>query len=305
VTRSTLSDHRMPIDYSKWDKLEVSSSEDEDDDQHNPTSSTPRVTRLDAPSKVTFGGGSVSASVSSSKELPTEAPPPLRLDAPAASNAPGGASKSRSPSWTDHGGVLETKSDPPRSLYWTQDRYSVTLRVELIATEKVRSVCVEGILPYCDRHAAVGSTKPKLACVSEGEGEAKTSVFLLEGELPHPVHLAEEDSDDGVVDWSVVVDENNNHKNESDGQHRHRFLVITLHKAVPMQGLSVWWRRPLMGFPEADLDVVRGDRSDHGLSSSSPGTKGASSREFLESWEEAHKIFREGKQKRAAGKALI
>merc|ERR1711935_201392 len=110
VTRSILTDHRMPIDYSKWDKLEVSSSEDEDEDQHNPTSSTPRVTRLDAPSKVTFGGGSVSASVSASQEPPTEASPPLRLDAPDRSNALGGASKSRSHSWTDHGGLLETKS---------------------------------------------------------------------------------------------------------------------------------------------------------------------------------------------------
>ena len=153
-------------------------------------------------------------------------------------------------------------------MYWSQDRYSVTLRLELGEGEKVKSVVVEGILPYADRWSAVGSTKAKLVCKSGEE-------VLLEGELPHAVHLAEEDL---AVDWSV------------EDEQMYRFLVVTLHKAVPMQGLTVWWRRPLMSFPEADLTVIRGDDKSK--------QQGAASKEFLDAWEEAHKIFREGKQKK-------
>ena len=215
-----------------------SSSEDEGD-------SKPRVTRLDAPTKVTFGGGSVSATTAATpSQAPSTKPPPT-------STTP--------TSWTDHGGLLKTKGEE-RNLYWSQDRHSVTLRLELAAAEKIKSVTVDGILPYADRWSAVGTTKPKLVVCRSSD------LLLLEGELPHPVHL-EEDSDDGIVDWSI-----------EDG-----VLCIILHKAVPMQGLSVWWRRPLMEFPEADLGEVRGE--------------GGASKDFLAAWEEAHKIFREGKQK--------
>lgn len=282
----------MPIDYSKWDNLEVSSSEDEDEDDK-----TPRVTRLDAPSQVTFGGAGANGAVSASPEVDTKKTSSSKLSKPLESSSAttGTTTASHTQSWTDRGGLLETKSDTKqsRNLYWSQDRYTVTLRLELLrdTTEKVRSVGVEGILPYSDRWMAVGTAKPRLSCVSTN-GE-----MLLEGELPHPVHLAEEDSDDGLVDWSVVVD--NNEKGQL------RFLTITLHKAVPMQGLSVWWRRPLMGFPEVDLDAVRSGTTSADIGSSSSGTKGDTSKEFLEAWEEAHKIFREGKQKKTEQKSVI
>ena len=96
--------------------------------------------------------------------------------------------------------------------------------------------------------------------------------MFLEGELPHPVHLAEGDDD---VDWSVVRDNLNR-----------RFLMITFYKAVPMQGLFVWWRRPLMEFPEINIEQVKDQSS------------GTSSQDFLNTWEEAHKIFQKEKNKK-------
>mmetsp|Transcript_15912 Transcript_15912/g.39935 ORF Transcript_15912/g.39935 Transcript_15912/m.39935 type:complete len:237 (+) Transcript_15912:158-868(+) len=235
----------MPIDYSKWDNLDVSSSSEDEDD------AKPRVTRLDAPTKVTFGGGSVSATKAATpSQAPSTKPPTPKSTTPTSV-------------WTDHGGLLKTKGGE-RNLYWSQDRHSVTLRLELSTGEKIKSVAVDGILPYADRWSAVGSIKPKLVVFRS------VDVVLLEGELPHPIHL-EEDSDDGIVDWSIE---------DTNG---HRVLCIILHKAVPMQGLSVWWRRPMMEFPEAELGEVRGE--------------GGTSKEFLAAWEEAHKIFREGKQK--------
>ena len=296
----------MPIDYSKWDNLEVSSSDDDDDDDYNDddTMTTPRVTRLDAPSKVTFGGNnnnSTAAHVNiepSSSSISTPTPQAL-----IANTKTVGSSGSAPPaSWTERGGLV-TVTTGNRKLYWTQDRYSVTLRLELnggggegessseLEEEKVQSVDVDGILPYSDRFSAVGSTKPILRCQSKS---SRGGIVVLEGELPHPVHLAEED-DDGVVDWSVDVrddDDDNSNKNSCCC----RFLMITLYKAVPMQGLSVWWRRPLMEFPELlDLDRARG--VDPNNSSSGTGTATAS-QDFLKTWEEAHKIFREEKMKK-------
>lgn len=181
----------MPIDYSKWDNLEVSSSSEDEDDAPQP-----RVTRLDAPSSVTFGGkdGTVSAA---SKPAVVLAPKEIPKSAPS-------STKNISPSWTDHGGLLRAKlkNGEERKLHWSQDRYSVTLRLELDTGVKVQSVQVEGILPFADR----------------------------------------------------------------------------------------WWRRPLTHFPEADLAVIRGENSTN--------QQGGASKEFLEAWEEAHKIFRENKQKR-------
>jgi len=264
----------MPIDYSKWDNLDVSSSEDEDDE------STPRVTRLDAPSRVTFGGKTDGLEFSAASPA---VPPQLPLDVTTKGEETQQIPTVAPPSWTEHGGLLETTSDPNRRLYWAQDRYSVTLRLELVGGEKVRSVDVEGILPYSDRWSAVGSIKQRISFISTA------SEVLLDGELPHPVHLAEEDSEDGVLDWSVED------SNIADGK-RYRFLAVTLHKAVPMQGVSLWWRRPLSEFPEAEIDAVRGD----GASSPSSNSK-----DFVVAWEEAHKLFREGKQKRAAGNPVI
>lgn len=323
----------MPIDYSKWDKLELSDSDDDDNDDNgfnnSQSSMTPRVTRLDAPMKVTFGGNSSSSttptahiepssssllpisstqdqtkstsSISSTKSINNNSIEFVKPTRNNSSDTSSPSSSSQHPSsWIERGGLVTTAGNgndegdddqSKRKLYWTQDRYTVTLRLELKEVEgKVQSVDVAGILPYSDRFSAVGSTKPTLRC----KGKTKTndslllsssSLLLLEGELPHPVHLAEDENDeDGAVDWSVVREDNS-----STGI---RFLMITLYKAVPMHGLSVWWRRPLMEFPELDLDQVK-DKTTQ--------TSGATaSQEFRKTWEEAHKIFREEKKKKNA-----
>ena len=60
----------MALDYSRWDDLECSDDEDE-----AAAGSRPTVTRLDAPSSVTFGGGgkprAVGAQSGSARVAPT------------------------------------------------------------------------------------------------------------------------------------------------------------------------------------------------------------------------------------------
>lgn len=351
----------MPIDYSKWDNLDVSSSssssEEDEEDYHpkkvmqQPAAATPRVTRLEAPSTVTFGGGA-------SPVLRPPPPGPVATVSAAVAASAGGTStttavaagirgnrnrnssqrrhenknetnehdapptpKQQQPplSWTERGGTASIGGAP---LYWSQDRYSVTLRWELPGTTAttnhnkndnnnnkndttaptttvVATVDIGGILPYRDRCAAVGTTLPTIAVRS------KSGEVLLEERLPHPVHGAEEDGNRPEADWSVEPfawssgsagskqskPNSKPNSNSSRNNHHHttttttkKYLTIVLHKAVPMQGLSLWWRRPLLGVPEIDLADAKGD------------AVGASSKDFLGAWERAHELFREGKR---------
>ena len=348
------------IDYSKWDNLDEYSDDDDDDNDGDIGNSDdgmtqPRVTRLDGPSKVTFGGGSSSSSsTATTTSLINIEPTSSSLSSSSCRNSnddkfstattklsstPNNDENSSS-SWTERGGLVESESTTivvdgnpqKRKLYWSQDRYSVTLRLELHLhghtnnnygeedeeeekREKIQSVDVNGILPFSDRHCATGSTRPVLRCQgiitnannnninktkviggnkNNNNIDPNNLVLLLEGELPHPVYIAEDDDDDDV-DWSVVQDNSSR-----------RFLMITLYKAVPMQGIFVWWRRPLMHFPELDLQQVKDDptTTTTPVASSSASAAGsiiepaAASPDFLKSWEEAHKIFREGKMKK-------
>mmetsp|Transcript_77710 Transcript_77710/g.116874 ORF Transcript_77710/g.116874 Transcript_77710/m.116874 type:complete len:263 (+) Transcript_77710:47-835(+) len=252
------------IDYSKWDNLDEY-SDDDDEAEGASGDQAPRVTRLDAPSSVTFGGDTnvIQGTAAASAPVPsaTAASQILKVDFQAATSNASKAGHSQIDQWRAKGGLVTTSLN--RELYWTQDRYSVTLRCQMFEGEKPKTVGVEGILPYSSRHCAMGSSKPRLQVVgSDG-------VVMLEGDLPHQVHLANEDDD---VDWSVERD--------LGGRGTKRFVAITLYKAVPMQGLSVWWRRPLMDFDEITLDQE----------------SSAASKEFLQAWEEAHRQFKEKKR---------
>ncbi len=173
--------------------------------------------------------------------------------------------------WTTRGGLLTTTDG--RNLFWSQDRYSVFLRLELFPQEKVLSVNINGILPYRDRFSATGSAKKsRIRC--QASSGSDVGYLVLEGDLPHPVHLAEDEDD---LDWCIERDKTGVMRDA-------RFLLVTLYKAVPMQGLFVWWRRPLMEFPEVEQD-------DPNFAAT------GASNEFLKAWEEAHELFKQKKHK--------
>jgi hypothetical protein len=258
----------MPIDYSKWDHLDYS----DDDEGNADEAAAPRVTRLDCPSKVTFGGGDGSASIApsnigSTAKLSTSTSLATNTKASnvaiASSPTPNADSRDAYATWTTKGGSVVTSLD--RKLFWCQDRYSVIIRLELISKEeKVQGIHAEGVVPYADRFCAVGTIKPQIRV------QSTTGAVLLEGEVPHSIHYAQEEDE---VEWSVersCLDE--------------RFLAITFYKAVPTQGLSIWWRRPMMHFEEMEVEKQESSQT---------------SQEFLQAWEEAHRLFRE--KKRSSG----
>ena len=263
----------MPIDYSKWDNLdEYSSSDDED------KPSGARVTRLDETSQVTFGGsddGSASITPSTvpvrsannvaAETVSSTANTVSSIHHSTAKNKKENSGNDNFSTWKTKGGLVMTRDN--RRLFWSQDRYSVCIRLELVSDESIQNVQGTGLVSYADRFCAVGTTKPTLSVSSSS---SSSSLIILQGDLPHPIHFAQ---DEDEIEWCIersVLEE--------------RFLTITLYKAVPMQGLAIWWRRPMMEFAEIDNPDIKSNQS-------------STSKEFLSAWEEAHRIFRENKKK--------
>lgn len=270
----------MPIDYSKWDNLDEYSDSDGDDHHHDEggEGSHPRVTRLDEPSRITFGGSNNEPGSATIEPQPsmTSTLPRSEEARPGAVVVASTASADTS-TWTEKGGSIVTSDN--RQLYWSQDRYSVQIRLELLlhpSKETAEGVQVNGILPYADRHCATGSQKPHLILTGRLGDDAKSTVTLLEGDLPHPVHWSQDDEEGGAksLDWTIE-------RNPVDNQRR--FVVIALYKAVPMQGVFVWWKRPLLQFDEITLEEDDTERS-------------VASKEFIQAWDEAHRLFRETKR---------
>jgi hypothetical protein len=312
------------IDYSKWDNLDCSSSsEDENGDAGNGPA---RVTKLDGPSQVTFGGGLDRSTMQiepSSFSAPVAAASPASppVTTTGASSAVADSRKTKTldlaeqrdqeqKQWTDKGGMVQVPCSswsgsaspvrPTCQLYWSQTRYAVTLRLEFVQGGEMSAstsptihskdirVTVEGILPFQERQMAVGTFKPKLHVY--GNTATNEKIVLLQDELPHPVHLPQDEEEeigdlkhgqaggrpiDWVIERQVMTDA--------------PYISITLFKAVPMMGMSIWWKRPLISVPDLDHDVISpGDRAN---SSNTGNTNNGQA--FAQAWEEAHRMFRE------------
>lgn len=230
------------IDYSKWDKIEYDSSSSEDEGM-----GPPRVTQLNAPSRITrtpdgtlFIDDEATTPTRSHVEPPKNSQPPTDIPS----------------SWTEKGSAVAVGEC---QLYWSQDRYSVTLRAALPDTDTNKDwTChVSNLLPFESRNAAVGSLEHSHLIVQRTGAVEK----LLEGDLPHPVHAAE--GEDGV-DWSIE-----RHGNT-------RYMVVLLYKASIMQGMTLWWKQPFTECPEIELEWRKDNASNA----------------FSEAWQHAQDEFR-------------
>jgi len=285
------------IDYSKWDKIDVSSSDEEEENVP-----MPRVTKLETPGTVTRSAdGTISLYPSSSSASATPDTP--HIDAVTASDTAQkrtqiefvkAMEKSRSQNLTKNGGEFR---DPKTNyvIRWAQDRNEIIISISFDpSTISPRNIQVEVIdaLPFSERYSAVGgkrgdgrSIKGSLvvsAALTGTEGgkdkKNKSSVTLLSGELPHFIHLPE---DEDEVEWEIDTCEHCGIASEKCGKET-KLIRITLRKAVPMQGLSVWWSQPLLHCPEIDVTEIK-DRS-----------RDAEKQEAIKSsWDEAHRLFME------------
>jgi hypothetical protein len=305
------------IDYSKWDKI----AESDDDDDSDDAPVRPRVTRLDAPGRVTFGGNhpdtivlsassgpspttSATASSSSQKNgagssFETCAPSSRPLDPSATTTtafaeSPSDLSsepKSTVPaSWTDKGAAVladdassTEKTEPRFSYYWSQDRLSVHVRVPLPQlprdTKATYNVSVSGILPYTERNQAVMSAsqtqrilvEQSMHCTLTNED---VTTILLDGELPHPAHLPEEDD---TMDWSIEQYEMVpvGGKSSPPPPTILRYILVSLFKATPVPGMALWWKK-LLREHSTEIPLTWVERNTA----------------FQQAWDEAHEQFR-------------
>jgi len=192
---------------------------------------------------------------------------------------------------------------PPLSFYWCQDRSIVEIRLAFPSTlfsPKSIRVRVVGALPYVDRNSAVGrghhdddvadndyddnddnvdmmersslissSSYGSIEVTSHNSSSSSSSsststTILLAGKLPRPIHLHENDDD---IDYNIE-DYPLDNINEDNGLcviKCDRVLVITLPKATPMVGMTIWWDRPLVGYPRIHVGDIE-DRTTNILS---------------------------------------
>jgi len=273
------------IDYSKWDKFEDSSEEEEGINQ-----SLPRVTRLEKPGKVTrskdgtiiyspssetIRGNNPQENYSRFNDSINSSDPSLTIET---------ISKLKQSENTKNGGEFR---DPTTQSYvqWSQDRYEVVIRIYVDVTQVSRKdirVKLEGAVPYHQRFSAISS--------SLEDGIGKLTVYasdrlLFEGTLPYPVHIPEDSIDDGELDWSLI--ESAKPMAIQLTPQESKFLQITLHKATPMHGVHVWWSQPFNHFPTIDVTSIVDRKKSHTLEAKS--TSGAES----SVWDEAHSLFRQ------------
>ncbi|CAB9500377.1 expressed unknown protein [Seminavis robusta] len=269
-----------PLDYSKWDKIDCSSSDDEEQENLG----APRVTRLDAPSRVTrTSNGDL---VVEEQEQKIEEPLIEELEVSAKTATSNSTAKGPPnetlqnttnipASWTEHGSQ-ETLTISQQTLYWSQDRQSVCLRLSLPTTSlkgKDIRVQLQGVRRYADRNCAVGSESPSsirvtTTCTADSQ-------VLLEGEFPHFIHAAEDDDD--FVDAETPYCSSDWAIDRTTGDAA--YWVMTLLKAVPMDGMTIWWRRPLTQFDEMEPTTTN--------------TSTEKSQAFQAAWEEAHRQFKD------------
>jgi hypothetical protein len=309
------------VDYSKWDRMNFSDSEDDTETNHQ----VPRVTSLDAPGRVTIGtDGSLEIGESS---LPSNRSHHTKPDKDNVQELT--RKKQKLQQWkkdlTRNGGshqvTIQTKDGGNLTLpiYWAQDRYVITLRLGFphhLFPAKSIHVKVTGALNYKDRFSAVGSGamsgyKEMSDDGSAAFGEIKITsatpdkhetVFLCD-KLPRPIFL-NQDEDDVGFDIEDVLTENTATPGD---QLCTKFVSITLSKAVPMEGMTIWWEHALLSLPKIDTSQIRertnpvdrvmtveeyNESMDRHQSTSSTGDS-AKREAFAKAWNEAHQMFRE------------
>jgi len=253
------------VDYSKWDKFDISDSEEEEEPR-----GPPQVTKLDNPSSVQFGG---------STDQPTVLPPAPPAAATAATPTP--SPPLSTPPTTNGGKFTHTRSTLAISWSQTKDELDIYLPVPNDTAGPSIAVNITNALSFRDRASAIGSSNKQSISVSIKKG-ALTIPHLPTIALPHPVYVGDEDDAESLSqlqpDWEMATFGSS------------RYVKITLKKAVPMAGMTLWWKTCVTGGDEIDVQNIseRVRRNAPGA-----GGGGAPKLNMQETWDEAHRMFRE------------
>ncbi len=285
------------IDYSKWDKMDFSDDDEESTDSAQ--RQVPRVTRLDEPSRVTCnpdGSVNITEATTATPNEKSQSQGSYSLVEQIAFTSSSEA-KSNDTSVGQRIGLLTRNGgsflDPSTNVesFWSQDRHEVVFCVAFDPSKIMsRDICVKvkGALNFVDRFAAVGGDKviDSQNTKSKSKGEINITTVngsnIFRGHLAYSIYLPEGEEE---VDWEIDATDP-----------RKKLIKITLLKALPMQGLTIWWSKPMLNYPE--IDVLK-DIEGRGDQSGREGTTTQSKQEQMKAtWDEAHRLFREKIKKR-------
>mmetsp|Transcript_21738 Transcript_21738/g.64009 ORF Transcript_21738/g.64009 Transcript_21738/m.64009 type:complete len:275 (+) Transcript_21738:1542-2366(+) len=214
---------------------------------------------------------------------------------------------------------------------WCQERDEVVVSVEfdpsIVSARDVRATAT-GALPYADGACAVGSGAGTDANAEErsfgslvvsarssskkekggDDDDFDSPLLLLKGELPHAIHLAE---DEDEVEWEIETLSPSSSSGGSGGGGGAgtttgtggKFVRVTLRKVVPMPGVCIWWDSPFNNCPKIDVETIEARKRG----TNTAGDNGGKSKQeqVKEAWDEAHRMFREKVKSRKAGSTSL
>lgn len=269
------------VDYSKWDKLDVSDSDDEDARRF----AKPTVTKLDSRSSVTIpAAGSTAAAQHQITAVPDREDRDEEWDDTGAGEDYYDSYEDRKPpEWFSRSsgasvsaGPVVAKPDWTRNGYRTlthmfcQGAEEVTITVNVPIGTKAKDVQVD-VSKSGELSVGICGVQhfiKQLAHEVEGMDRSASTAVLASSK--------EDDAeDDPDIDWEMLDFEDN------------RLVRITLKKRPPA-GLRVWWRKAFIDDPhEVDISGI----SDRGVVG---GVDAATGRKMTmqEVWEAAHVEFR-------------
>jgi hypothetical protein len=273
------------VDYSKWDKFDVSDSDDEDARRF----ARPVVTKLDATSTVTIpAAGSAAAAQHQITAVPEredrdeewddtgagedyydsyeDRKPPAWFAGGSAGSVSAGATISK-PDWTRNG-----YRTPSHMFCQGADEVTITVFVPAGTKAKDVGVVVSKSGELSVRIGGQSHLTKQLAHEVEGMDRSASTTVLASSK-------GDDDADDTGIDWELL-DFDDNGVNQ-------RLVRITLKKRPPA-GLRVWWRKAFTDDPhEVDISSI----SDRGVVG---GVDATTSKKMTmqEVWEAAHVEFR-------------
>ena len=251
------------VDYSKWNNIDVSDDEDDDD-------IAPKVTKFDKAGKFHIGpqgstffdndddfnrfqsNSSSSCSSSSNSGMKSKVE---EVDVDILTT------------WSKNGSLLDR-------YIWGQNKNDVIIRYEyyhllilVIILIHLHRVALDNIVKAADIKV---SLEGKILNIT-----SKSNQDILSGTLSYEVIRNQEDED--ALDWEIISIKPQNFK-LSGIINFTRFMEITLKKKSPFSDATIWWSRVFENDPEIDVSTI----SDRRVNST-----------FQDNWNEAHKLFKE------------
>ena len=206
------------VDYSRWNKIDFSDSEDDDNDAQG-RGGGPTVTTLDHHEQVRIDSTGISllppvssfSSTFSSSSLPPSSSSSLASKPPRSNRA------------VDHSDDWNKCS--ARDFQWRESKNEVFLLIPVVSNQRASELII------------------KFDSLTRTLSVEKCGASLLEGKLRYEIAKDPED----ILDWELVSNSSLNEK----------YISIVLQKKSPLPNTNIWWSCVFEGDEEIDVTQIK------------------------------------------------